>query len=76
MSVPQDVHLRIYRAATALAYARGYDDGRRAQALDDEDLTEAIGQWVMDREALGRDVGAVMRATVEDLRAISYRRRN
>ncbi|GAA4515252.1 hypothetical protein [Brevibacterium yomogidense] len=68
--------MRIYRAATALAYARGYDDGRRAQALDDEDLTEAIGQWVMDREALGRDVGAVMRATVEDLRAISYRRRN
>lgn len=75
MSVTQDVHLKIYRDATALAYARGYDDGRRAQALDDEQLTEAIGQWVVDRENLGRDVGAIMRATVEDLRALEYRRR-
>lgn len=74
MSVTQDVHLKIYRDATALAYARGYDDGRRAQAMADDELVEAVGQWVLDREALGRDVGAVIRATVEGLRALEYRR--
>lgn len=76
MSVPQDVHLKIYRDATALAYARGYDDGRRAQALDDEQLVEAVGRWVLDQQILEREVAATMRATVADMRALNYRRKN
>lgn len=52
----------------------GFDVGAEAQAMNDAELVEAVGQWVLDREALGRDVGAVIRATVEDLRALEYRR--
>ena len=74
--------LGVYRGAVEVAQARGfghglrvgYAIGRHAQALNDAELVEAVGQWVLDREALGRDVSAVIRATVEDLRALEYRR--
>ena len=69
------VNLRIYRDGTDLAYRRGFDDGRHAQAMDDAELVEAIGRWVLDQENLGREVRAVMRATAADLEALRYRQR-
>ena len=53
----------------------GYAVGRHAQAMDDAELVEAIGRWVLDQEALGRNVRAVMRATAADLEALRYRQR-
>lgn len=52
----------------------GFDVGAEVQALDDAELVEAVGRWVLDQEALGREVRAVMRATAADLSALNYRR--
>lgn len=54
----------------------GFDVGAEVQAMDDAELVEAVGRWVLDQEALGRAVRAVMRATAADLSAINYRQRN
>ena len=53
----------------------GFDVGAEVQAMNDEELVEALGQYVADQEKLGRDVAAVMRSTVGDLNAIAYRRK-
>lgn len=74
--------LGVYRGGVEVAQARGfghglrvgYAVGRHAQAMDDAELVEAVGRWVLDQEALGREVRAVMRATAADLSAINYRR--
>ena len=54
----------------------GYAVGRHAQAMDDSELVEAVGRWVLDQQILEREVTAVMRATVADMRALNYRRKN
>ena len=54
----------------------GFDVGAEVQALDDAELVEAVGRWVLDQEALGREVRAVMRATAADLEALRYRQRS
>lgn len=53
----------------------GFAVGRHAQAMDDAELVEAVGRWVLDQEILGREVAATMRATVADMRALNYRQR-
>ena len=76
--------LAVYRGGVEVAQARGfghglrvgYAIGRHAQALDDAELVEAVGRWVLDQEILGREVAATMRATVADMRALNYRRKN
>ena len=76
--------LGVYRGAVEVAQARGFGHGLRvgyaigqhARAMDDAELIEAVGRWVLDQEALGREVRAVMRATAADLSAINYRQRN
>ena len=75
--------LGVYRGAVEVAQARGfghglrvgYAVGRHAQAMDDAELVEAVGRWVLDQENLGREVRAVMRATAADLEALRYRQR-
>ena len=75
--------LGVYRGAVEVAQARGfghglrvgYAIGRHAQAMDDAELVEAVGRWMLDQEALGREVRAVMRATATDLEALRYRQR-
>ena len=74
--------LGVYRGAVEVAQARGFGHGlrvgfavgRHAQAMDDAELVEAVGRWVLDQEILGREVAATMRATVADMRALNYRR--
>ena len=76
--------LGVYRGGVEVAQARGfghglrvgYAIGRHSQELDDAELVEAVGRWVLDQEALGREVRAVMRATAADLEALRYRRKN
>lgn len=76
--------LAVYRGGAEVAQARGfghglrvgYAIGRHAQAMDDAELVEAVGRWVLDQEILGREVAATMRATVADMRALNYRRKN
>ena len=74
-----EVDLAVYRGGVAIAEARGYRagyaDGREAQALDDDELVEALGRHLLDQERLGRDVSAVVRATIADLRALEHRQR-
>ena len=75
--------LGVYRGAVEVAQARGFGHGLRvgyavgqhARAMDDAELIEAVGRWVLDQENLGREVRAVMRATVADLEALRYRQR-
>ena len=75
--------LGVYRSGVEVAQARGfghglrvgYAVGRHAQAMDDAELVEAVGRWVLDQEILEREVTAVMRATVADMRALNYRKR-
>ena len=75
--------LAVYRGGAEVAQARGfghglrvgYAVGRHARAMDDAELVEAVGRWVLDQENLGREVRAVMRATVADLEALRYRQR-
>ena len=75
--------LGVYRGAVEVAQARGFGHGlrvgfavgRHAQAMDDAELVEAVGRWMLDQENLGREVRAVMRATVTDLEALRYRQR-
>ena len=76
--------LGVYRGAVEVAQARGfghglrvgYAIGRHSQELDDAELVEAVGRWVLDQQILEREVTAVMRATVADMRALNYRRKN
>ena len=76
--------LAVYRGGVEVAQARGfghglrvgYAVGRHAQAMDDAELVAAVGRWVLDQEALGRNVRAVMRATAADLEALRYRQRS
>ena len=76
--------LAVYRGGVEVAQARGfghglrvgYAVGRHAQAMDDAELVEAVGRWVLDQEILEREVAATMRVTVADMRALNYRRKN
>lgn len=54
----------------------GFDVGAEVQAMDDAELAEALGQHVLNSERLGRDVSAMVRSTIADLRALEYRRKN
>lgn len=54
----------------------GFDVGAEVQAMNDEELAEALGQHVLNSERLGRDVSAMVRSTIADLRALEYRRKN
>lgn len=75
--------LGVYRGGVEVAQARGfghglrvgYAVGRHAQTMDDAELVEAVGRWVLDQQILEREVTAVMRATVADMRALNYRQR-
>ena len=75
--------LGVYRSGVEVAQARGfghglrvgYAVGRHAQAMDDAELVEAVGRWVLDQQILEREVAAVLRATVADMRALNYRQR-
>lgn len=54
----------------------GFDVGAEVQAMDDAELAEALGQHVLNSERLDRDVSAMVRSTIADLRALEYRRKN
>lgn len=54
----------------------GFDVGAEVQAMNDAELAEALGQHVLNSERLGRDVSAMVRSTIADLRALEYRRKN
>lgn len=75
MSSDLSVDLRIYRDAIDLAYRRGYEDGRNAQQLTDEELIEAVASFVLDQQRLERDISAAIRSTIAALEAEKYRRR-
>ncbi|GAA4512270.1 hypothetical protein [Brevibacterium yomogidense] len=68
-----EVDLRIYRDATDLAYRRGYEDGRLAQALTDDEFIEAVARFCLDAQRLDRDIAQVVRETIAALEAQRFR---